>query len=409
MLQKGEDRNSGGTESYSSSILRAIMLPNDMKDIQHVSRSPWFLESLLRIRRTPNSGIKTRKETVSYFYLEGTKIVNKLSSSYCRSEIFDIEYFDYVYESTIIVKWNISETKLTMIPRIGNELIKLRHMCHTYPSSQDQDTYICNAPTMARDIRCQRMVNGRFIPSNTTLIIRNLYSLNTSDQINHARKRRWIADPYDLAEYHPDVQWENFKSMIPQLFACTGTTMGCSFCFVFLFYTTTNINPGVCMGACAVAVGGSCGSLFALGVQRILHQTVICTELHRQGFMPIEAYIADASYGRRMEKNHPEAVQMYRYLSQPVVTAMRASRGFTMLVSRMTMPWRRHMEFVEGLADEDDQIGRWIVLIALPLLKFFFYLKNLFRLIFAAIIIAVSLSYYLFRQRIKRSRSKRTC
>ena len=174
-----------------------------------------------------------------------------------------------------------------------------------------------------------------------------------------------------VSEYGPEDRWENFKSLVPQMFGCIGATGGCTFCFIFLFYTVVNISPGVCMGACGVAVGGSCATMFSLGIQRMMHQTVICSELHRQGLLPDDSYLADASFGLRVGQTYPGALRMYRVLATPVVEIMKKSDTFTVLVSTLSEPWIIHMEFSEGLGDKDSYVGRWIVKLALPMLEFF--------------------------------------
>ncbi|XP_045118636.1 uncharacterized protein LOC123508786 isoform X2 [Portunus trituberculatus] len=162
--------------------------------------------------------------------------------------------------------------------------------------------------------------------------------------------------------HHPDV-----RAFIPQLGGCLGATGGCSYCFVFIMGSNVTVNPGVCMGACAVAVGASCSSLVAKGVEYQIAHTVICTELFAQGQLSWDSYIADAAYGARVAATNPQALRGYQLMASPLVAAMQVSPSLSSLVEVLARPWVRHMEYEEGIAEADDPVGHLMTALGLPL------------------------------------------
>ena len=68
--------------------------------------------------------------------------------------------------------------------------------------------------------------------------------------------------------------------------------------------------------------------------------TVICTELYRQGIMPLDIYLKDGIYGASL---HPETLIGYRFLANPVVGWMQKSKIVTKLVSIPAMAWANNM------------------------------------------------------------------
>jgi hypothetical protein len=68
--------------------------------------------------------------------------------------------------------------------------------------------------------------------------------------------------------------------------------------------------------------------------------TVICTELHRQGIMPLAMYIKDMQYGESLD--HATLIG-YRLLAIPVVKLMHKYAIVTKLVSIPAMAWARNM------------------------------------------------------------------
>lgn len=68
--------------------------------------------------------------------------------------------------------------------------------------------------------------------------------------------------------------------------------------------------------------------------------TVICTELHRQGIMPLDMYIKDMQYGESLDH---ETLIGYRLLATPVVKLMHKYAIVTSIVSIPAMAWARNM------------------------------------------------------------------
>lgn len=163
------------------------------------------------------------------------------------------------------------------------------------------------------------------------------------------------------------LKHEDFKSMIPQIGGCVGATGGCSFCFIYILWNNVAVNPGVCYGACSVAVGGSCTTLMAKGIQYQLDHTVICTELFTQGRLSLSSYLADASFGTRLATTNAQALRGYQMLAAPLVAIMKVSPTVSDLVEVVAKPWVRHMEFQEGIQDNDDMLGCLITILGLPL------------------------------------------
>lgn len=160
---------------------------------------------------------------------------------------------------------------------------------------------------------------------------------------------------------------EDFKSMIPQIGGCVGATGGCTFCFMYLLYNDVGVSPGVCYGACSVAVGGSCTTLLAKGLQYHLDHTVICSELFSQGHLSLTSYLADATFGSRLAASNPRGLRGYQILATPIVAAMQVSPGVTAVVEAVSQPWIRHMEYEEGLRAADDVVGSLMTSLGLPM------------------------------------------
>lgn len=68
--------------------------------------------------------------------------------------------------------------------------------------------------------------------------------------------------------------------------------------------------------------------------------TVICTELYRQGIMPLDMYIKDMQYGESVDH---ETLMGYRLLANPVVKLMHKYAIVTKIISIPAMAWARNM------------------------------------------------------------------
>lgn len=93
--------------------------------------------------------------------------------------------------------------------------------------------------------------------------------------------------------------------------------------------------------------------------------SVICTELHRQGYLPTAWFEADMAFGRAYADGRTFAV--YHAWARPVVRAMQRSALVTQLVRPFALAWAKHMAYVMGAGSEDSLLGRWLVDVGLPL------------------------------------------
>jgi hypothetical protein len=86
--------------------------------------------------------------------------------------------------------------------------------------------------------------------------------------------------------------------------------------------------------------------------------TVICTELHRQGFMSDEIREADERFGRMISATSPETMLGYHYWAIPIVNLMQKSRLFTKIVWTVARPWAYHMAYEMGSLEKDNLLGK---------------------------------------------------
>jgi hypothetical protein len=86
--------------------------------------------------------------------------------------------------------------------------------------------------------------------------------------------------------------------------------------------------------------------------------TVICTELHRQGFMSDEIREADERFGRMISATSPETMLGYHYWAIPIVNLMQKSRLFTKIVWTVARPWAYHMAYEMGSFERDNLVGK---------------------------------------------------
>jgi hypothetical protein len=100
--------------------------------------------------------------------------------------------------------------------------------------------------------------------------------------------------------------------------------------------------------------------------------SVICTELHRQGRMPTHIYLKDAEYGILLEQYYPEVLEGYHLLAKPVVKLMRASKLFSKLISYPALRWAY---FIAG--EEESILGYCIFHIGQPICAIIGKIKRL--------------------------------
>ena len=90
--------------------------------------------------------------------------------------------------------------------------------------------------------------------------------------------------------------------------------------------------------------------------------TVICTELHRQGYMDLATYAKDADYGRYIEAEYPHIMEGYQFLATPIVSLMQKSKLFTKIVSYPALKWARHIA-----GEENSVIGCLAINVGQPI------------------------------------------
>lgn len=84
--------------------------------------------------------------------------------------------------------------------------------------------------------------------------------------------------------------------------------------------------------------------------------TVICTELHRQGYLSSEILEKDEEYGRLTRLNDVAVYVGYIWLARPIVGLMRKSDMFTSLVSIPALSWAHNM--ANGKVGIIEKIGK---------------------------------------------------
>lgn len=99
----------------------------------------------------------------------------------------------------------------------------------------------------------------------------------------------------------------------------------------------------------ALAAGADRGLANQIDVSAGEGITLICTELKRQGLLPLEVQAADHAHGKKMMVEHPIIMLGYHTLAQPIVTKMKASTQFTKAVASLTIPWAYHIAGASNL------------------------------------------------------------
>jgi hypothetical protein len=88
---------------------------------------------------------------------------------------------------------------------------------------------------------------------------------------------------------------------------------------------------------------GTAGSRPAPPESKGLMDSVLCTELHRQGLMSRELYLKDAAYGEYLKKYNPNVVVGYKFLATPFVALMSKSSVFTSIMKYPILSWAKHI------------------------------------------------------------------
>jgi hypothetical protein len=101
--------------------------------------------------------------------------------------------------------------------------------------------------------------------------------------------------------------------------------------------------------------------------------TVICTELHRQGYISDDFYRAEAKYGYSLPT---EIMEGYRSWAMPIVGWMKKSKVITQLVRVISKPILNEMAHRANKVYEPSLIGSVVLSIALPVCFLIGSLKN---------------------------------
>lgn len=95
--------------------------------------------------------------------------------------------------------------------------------------------------------------------------------------------------------------------------------------------------------------------------------TVICTELHRQGYMTDEVYLADAEFGKTLS---PAVIAGYHLWAKPYVCLMqrkdRVGRATTALARALALPWAQEMAFRMGVGERGHWLGTALLICGVP-------------------------------------------
>lgn len=123
----------------------------------------------------------------------------------------------------------------------------------------------------------------------------------------------------------------------------------------------------------ALAAGADRGLANEIDVNAGEGITLICTELKRQGLLPLEVQAADHAYGQFMQVYHPVIMDGYQTLARPIVSKMQTSALFTKVIAFFTIPW------AYSVAGNFNPIGTFVTLVGAPICGVVGFLKLLSR------------------------------
>jgi hypothetical protein len=95
--------------------------------------------------------------------------------------------------------------------------------------------------------------------------------------------------------------------------------------------------------------------------------TIICSELHEQGYMPTHIWEADEEWGRMIARKDPDIIRGYRYWAAPVVRLMQQSKRATKIIAWLTKPWAYQMAYEVGAVEKGSFLGYCTNAIGIPL------------------------------------------
>ena len=95
--------------------------------------------------------------------------------------------------------------------------------------------------------------------------------------------------------------------------------------------------------------------------------TVLCTELYRQGKLSRKIFVADCRHAKKL---NPFVHKGYTYMAQPFVKLMQKSPLFTDLAKPIITAWAYHMAFKENVVKKDNFAGKCIYYTGVPICYF---------------------------------------
>jgi len=98
--------------------------------------------------------------------------------------------------------------------------------------------------------------------------------------------------------------------------------------------------------------------------------TVICTELHRQGRLGDEVFRADREFGAKIIERDPYTMKGYHCWAKRVVKLMQKSCLFTCFIAFFALPWAREMYRRETGRGRGSLRGKILMKIGIPLCRF---------------------------------------
>lgn len=258
-------------------IFRRMLLPSYIPDFQYCDKGSWFVESEYTLKNNDERLTYTKKTVPHYVLTQSfmTSMMDMANYS-CSGTSIRLKTKDVLTGNLLIIRLP-STTKLFVLPHRQNETIFVS--CVDSALKTETNLARCVAST-----KHDYQLDCQFIKSNSTVTsgrrLRRSYNVNSiNQQLLWPRGNDFFQSQYYRKKYYgnlplrrnfspeftPRIRLNNFIAAIPEVLNCIGSTVGCMFCFLFLFYVEIDIGIGACMGACGVAVGGSCSALLGSG------------------------------------------------------------------------------------------------------------------------------------------------
>ena len=93
--------------------------------------------------------------------------------------------------------------------------------------------------------------------------------------------------------------------------------------------------------------------------QRSNEGKIICTELHRQGFMPDFIFEVDSKFGDIMFNKNPQVMYGYWLWAQPIVNKLKTSKSFSKFVYNwFVKDWSEYMAYEMGVLPKQNYKGK---------------------------------------------------